>query len=43
METWTPDIFGYPSVVKIGLIDLLGARVYFASKVLTPYCYTIGE
>ncbi|XP_011796356.1 PREDICTED: FAST kinase domain-containing protein 3 [Colobus angolensis palliatus] len=27
--------------VKIGLIDLLGARLYFASKVLTPYCYTI--
>lgn len=29
--------------VKIGLIDLLGARLYFASKVLTPYCYTIGK
>lgn len=27
--------------VKTGLIDLLGARLYFASKVLTPYCYTI--
>nr|XP_004673288.2 FAST kinase domain-containing protein 3, mitochondrial [Jaculus jaculus] len=30
----------YKSVV-VGLIDLLGARWYFASKVLTPYCYTI--
>lgn len=29
--------------VMIGLIDLLGARLYFASKVLTPYCYTIGK
>lgn len=29
--------------VMIGLIDLLGARQYFASKVLTPYCYTIGK
>ncbi|KAL8194267.1 UNVERIFIED_CONTAM: hypothetical protein K2H54_011199 [Gekko kuhli] len=27
--------------VKAGLIDLLGARRYFASHVLTPYCYTI--
>ncbi|XP_061661993.1 FAST kinase domain-containing protein 3, mitochondrial [Syngnathoides biaculeatus] len=27
--------------VKAGLVDLLGARSYFASKVLTPYCYTL--
>ncbi|XP_030061255.1 FAST kinase domain-containing protein 3, mitochondrial [Microcaecilia unicolor] len=27
--------------VKTGLIDLLGARMYFASHVLTPYCYTL--
>ncbi|XP_034957186.2 FAST kinase domain-containing protein 3, mitochondrial isoform X1 [Zootoca vivipara] len=27
--------------VKAGLTDLLGARIYFASHVLTPYCYTL--
>ncbi|XP_072307116.1 FAST kinase domain-containing protein 3, mitochondrial [Eucyclogobius newberryi] len=27
--------------VKTGLVDLLGGRSYFGSKVLTPYCYTI--
>ncbi|KAM4705073.1 FAST kinase domain-containing protein 3, mitochondrial [Rhinophrynus dorsalis] len=27
--------------VKSGLIDLLGARMYFASHVLSPYCYTL--
>ncbi|XP_054841307.1 FAST kinase domain-containing protein 3, mitochondrial [Eublepharis macularius] len=27
--------------VKAGLIDLLGARIYFASHVLSPYYYTI--
>ncbi|XP_008289030.1 FAST kinase domain-containing protein 3 [Stegastes partitus] len=27
--------------VKAGLEDLLGDRQYFASKVLTPYCYTL--
>ncbi|XP_029385288.1 FAST kinase domain-containing protein 3, mitochondrial [Echeneis naucrates] len=27
--------------VKNGLIHLLGARSYFGSKVLTPYCYTL--
>ncbi|XP_034428444.1 FAST kinase domain-containing protein 3, mitochondrial [Hippoglossus hippoglossus] len=27
--------------VKTGLIELLGARAYFGSKVLTPYCYTL--
>lgn len=34
------DLHLYKSVV-IALIDLLGSRLYFASKVLTPYCYTI--
>lgn len=34
------DLHLYKSVV-MGLIDLLGSRLYFASKVLTPYCYTI--
>lgn len=29
--------------VKNGLVDLLGARAFFGSKVLTPYCYTIGD
>ncbi|KAA0723878.1 FAST kinase domain-containing protein 3, mitochondrial [Triplophysa tibetana] len=29
------------NAVKSGLMDLLGARSYFASKVLTPYCYTL--
>ncbi|XP_012330694.2 FAST kinase domain-containing protein 3, mitochondrial [Aotus nancymaae] len=37
----TPMDFHLYNSVKIGLIDLLGARLYFASKVLTPYCYTI--
>ncbi|XP_023127169.2 FAST kinase domain-containing protein 3, mitochondrial [Amphiprion ocellaris] len=27
--------------VKAGLVDLLGDRQYFGSKVLTPYCYTL--
>lgn len=27
--------------VKNGLVDLFGARSYFGSKVLTPYCYTL--
>ncbi|XP_054478528.1 FAST kinase domain-containing protein 3, mitochondrial [Anoplopoma fimbria] len=27
--------------VKNGLVELLGARSYFGSKVLTPYCYTL--
>uniref|UniRef100_A0AAV2L987 RAP domain-containing protein n=1 Tax=Knipowitschia caucasica TaxID=637954 RepID=A0AAV2L987_KNICA len=30
----------YNSVIT-GLVDLLGARSYFGSKVLTPYCYTL--
>nr|XP_056718955.1 FAST kinase domain-containing protein 3, mitochondrial [Euleptes europaea] len=34
------DIHFY-NQVKAGLIDLLGARKYFASHVLTPYYYTI--
>ncbi|XP_050922870.1 LOW QUALITY PROTEIN: FAST kinase domain-containing protein 3, mitochondrial [Lates calcarifer] len=34
------DVHLYNSV-KTGLIDLLGARSYFGSKVLTPYCYTL--
>lgn len=29
--------------VKTGLVKLLGARSYFASTVLTPYCYTLGN
>ncbi|XP_030635026.1 FAST kinase domain-containing protein 3, mitochondrial [Chanos chanos] len=29
------------NAVKSGLVDLLGARSYFASRVLTPYCYTL--
>ncbi|XP_008049700.1 FAST kinase domain-containing protein 3, mitochondrial [Carlito syrichta] len=37
----TPVDFQLYKSVKIGLIDLLGARLYFASKVLTPFCYTI--
>ncbi|XP_043457189.1 FAST kinase domain-containing protein 3, mitochondrial [Prionailurus bengalensis] len=37
----TPMDFQLYKSVRIGLIDLLGARMYFASKVLTPYCYTI--
>lgn len=37
----TPMDFQLYRSVMLGLIDLLGARLYFASKVLTPYCYTI--
>ncbi|XP_066230748.1 FAST kinase domain-containing protein 3, mitochondrial [Saccopteryx leptura] len=37
----TPMDFQLFKSVMIGLIDLLGARLYFASKVLTPYYYTI--
>ncbi|XP_047423900.1 FAST kinase domain-containing protein 3, mitochondrial [Mugil cephalus] len=29
------------NLVKNGLVDLLGDRSYFGSKVLTPYCYTL--
>ncbi|XP_060110094.1 FAST kinase domain-containing protein 3, mitochondrial [Heteronotia binoei] len=34
------DIHFY-NQVKAGLTDLLGARMYFASRVLTPYYYTV--
>lgn len=34
------DTYLYNSV-RNGLEDLLGARSYFGSKVLTPYCYTL--
>ncbi|KAJ4925225.1 hypothetical protein JOQ06_017960 [Pogonophryne albipinna] len=34
------DVQLYNSVTN-GLVDLLGARSYFGSKVLTPYCYTL--
>lgn len=34
------DIHLYNSV-KTGLVDLLGSRSYFGSRVLTPYCYTL--
>lgn len=34
------DIHLYNSV-KTGLVDLLGARSYFGSRVMTPYCYTL--
>ncbi|XP_042551161.1 FAST kinase domain-containing protein 3, mitochondrial [Dipodomys spectabilis] len=37
----TPMDFPLYKSVVMGLIDLLGSRLYFASKVLTPYCYTI--
>ncbi|CAK6444208.1 unnamed protein product [Pipistrellus nathusii] len=37
----TPVDFHLYKYVMFGLIDLLGARLYFASKVLTPYYYTI--
>ncbi|XP_006143379.1 FAST kinase domain-containing protein 3, mitochondrial [Tupaia chinensis] len=37
----TPVDFQLYKSVMFGLIDLLGERSYFASKVLTPYCYTI--
>lgn len=36
------DLHLYNSV-KMGLVNLLGARSYFGSKVLTPYCYTLGS
>lgn len=31
------------NAVRNRLVDLLGDRSYFASKVLTPYCYTLGK
>ncbi|KAG8516124.1 FAST kinase domain-containing protein 3, mitochondrial, partial [Galemys pyrenaicus] len=37
----TPMDFRLYKSVVVGLIDLLGARCYFASRVLTPFGYTI--
>lgn len=37
----SPAEFQLYKSVMLGLIDLLGARWYFASKVLSPYCYTL--
>ncbi|XP_051757229.1 FAST kinase domain-containing protein 3, mitochondrial [Ctenopharyngodon idella] len=37
----TPVEPQFYNAVKSGLVDLLGARSYFASRVLTPYCYTL--
>ncbi|XP_037385507.1 FAST kinase domain-containing protein 3, mitochondrial isoform X2 [Talpa occidentalis] len=37
----TPMDFRLYKSVMVGLIDLLGGRCYFASKVLTPFGYTI--
>ncbi|AWP17083.1 putative FAST kinase domain-containing protein 3 isoform 3 [Scophthalmus maximus] len=37
----TPVSAQLDNSVKRGLIKLLGARSYFGSKVLTPYCYTL--
>lgn len=31
------------SLVKDGLINLFGSRLYFGSKVLTSNCYTLGN
>ncbi|XP_021114262.1 FAST kinase domain-containing protein 3, mitochondrial isoform X4 [Heterocephalus glaber] len=39
----TPVDFALYKYVVMALIDLLGGRMYFASKVLTPYCYTIAS
>lgn len=39
----TPVEPQFYNAVKSGLVDLLGARSYFASRVLTPYCYTLGR
>ncbi|XP_016364011.1 FAST kinase domain-containing protein 3 isoform X4 [Sinocyclocheilus rhinocerous] len=37
----TPVEPHFYNAVKSALVDLLGARSYFASRVLTPYCYTL--
>ncbi|XP_056155083.1 FAST kinase domain-containing protein 3, mitochondrial [Lampris incognitus] len=37
----TPVDGHFYNSVKTALVDLLGDRSYFASKVLTPYCYTL--
>ncbi len=38
----TPVEPHFYNAVKSALVDLLGAQSYFASRVLTPYCYTLG-
>lgn len=38
----TPVELNFYNAVKSALVDLLGAQSYFASRVLTPYCYTLG-
>ncbi|XP_013361348.1 PREDICTED: FAST kinase domain-containing protein 3 isoform X2 [Chinchilla lanigera] len=38
----TPVDFLLCKYVITALVDLLGARRYFTSKVLTPYCYTLA-
>lgn len=37
----TPVDTFFFNAVKTGLVNLLGARSYFGSNVLTPYCYTL--
>ncbi|XP_073691867.1 FAST kinase domain-containing protein 3, mitochondrial [Garra rufa] len=37
----TPVEPHFYNAVKSALVELLGAQSYFASRVLTPYCYTI--
>ncbi|KTF77586.1 hypothetical protein cypCar_00040177 [Cyprinus carpio] len=37
----TPVEPHFYNAVKSALVDLLGAQSYFASRVLTPYCYTL--
>ncbi|XP_068933075.1 FAST kinase domain-containing protein 3, mitochondrial [Petaurus breviceps papuanus] len=37
----TPMDLQLYKTVTVGLIDLLKAKIYFASKVSTPYCYTV--
>lgn len=39
----TPVEPQFYNAVKSGLVVLLGARSYFASRVLTPYRYTLGR
>uniref|UniRef100_A0A4W5NRJ4 FAST kinase domains 3 n=1 Tax=Hucho hucho TaxID=62062 RepID=A0A4W5NRJ4_9TELE len=36
--TFDGHLYNY---VKTGLVDLLGTRAYFTSRVLTPYCYPL--
>ncbi|XP_072461505.1 FAST kinase domain-containing protein 3, mitochondrial isoform X2 [Notamacropus eugenii] len=37
----SPVDLQFYKTVTVGLIDLLKAKIYFASKVSTPYCYTV--